>query len=114
MEDDSNRQEGAKSSVLDSHIVQARGDDLYNDAYEDQPEVYFVIKRIRFLGKHVGILCQSFNGPCPLLSLINALILRGSITINSCREQIGLKEVQSLVRAGAFHCLPLPISLPLL
>ncbi len=114
-EDDSHRQEGGGGSPSDAHLPQARGEGLSRNATnEDQPEMYFLVKRIRFLGKHVGILCQSSNGPCPILSLINVLILRGSVTIDSFRDEIGLREVQSLVRFGALHCLPLSTPLPLL
>ncbi len=97
-EDNSNGQGGGGSSPSDAHRLQARGEGLScNATNEDQPDMYFLIKRIRFLGKHVGILCQSSNGPCPLLSVINALILRGSVTLDSFRNKIGLREVQSLV-----------------
>ncbi len=114
-EDDFHRQEGGGSPLSDAHLPQARGEGLSRNATNaDQPEMYFPIKRIRFLGKHVGILCQSSNGPCPLLSLINALLLRGGVTIDSFRDKIGLREVQSLVRYGALHCLPLSTPLPLL
>lgn len=37
---------------------------------------------------HVGILCQDINGPCPLLAILNVLLLRGSISLPSDAGEI--------------------------
>jgi hypothetical protein len=39
------------------------------------------IKRISFLGEKVAILCQSVNGPCPILSIANFLSLTGALRL---------------------------------
>lgn len=40
------------------------------------------VKRIKFLGKEVPIITQNSNGPCPLLAILNALLLRVSLHVS--------------------------------
>lgn len=60
----------------------------------------FRLKSIDFRGSSVSILCQNENGPCPLLAIANALILRQqlsfhpdirSVTLNELIEQVANK-----------------------
>lgn len=44
----------------------------------DDPDVYS-IKTIPFLNREVTIIMQNMNGPCPLLAIANALLLRGTM-----------------------------------
>ncbi|CAM9458088.1 unnamed protein product [Chrysoparadoxa australica] len=39
------------------------------------------LKRINFMGKETRIICQNENGPCPLLSIVNVMLLRGRMEI---------------------------------
>ena len=57
----------------------------------------FRVKRVDFLGKVVGILCQNNNGPCPLLAIANCLLLQREISIHSDIAIIELEELVSLV-----------------
>lgn len=31
--------------------------------------------------RRVGVLCQDINGPCPLIAIINVLLLRGAVSL---------------------------------
>lgn len=54
---------------------------------EESPEAknlrYFKTKKIRFGPIEYQIVTQNINGPCPLIALINALVLKGKLTIPS-------------------------------
>lgn len=36
----------------------------------------YTLKKIQYYNRSVGILCQSENGPCPLLAICNVLLLQ--------------------------------------
>ena len=55
------------------------------------------LKEIRYFGRHVKILCQNENGPCPLISICNVLLLRGHVTIHPDFSEITLNSVIQLV-----------------
>jgi hypothetical protein len=42
----------------------------------------YKLKRISYKDRNINIILQNENGPCPLISISNALALRGDITIN--------------------------------
>lgn len=46
---------------------------------DEDPE--YTLKTIRHDGRTVRMVCQEFNGPCPLLAVCNVLLLRGEATI---------------------------------
>mmetsp|Transcript_858 Transcript_858/g.1609 ORF Transcript_858/g.1609 Transcript_858/m.1609 type:complete len:408 (-) Transcript_858:793-2016(-) len=48
---------------------------------EEEDPIY-VVKRVVYESRHVGICLQNENGPCPLLAISNVLLLRGSIQIH--------------------------------
>jgi hypothetical protein len=59
----------------------------------------FIVKRIAFLRRrNVPIICQNENGPCPLLAIVNVMLLLGEITLH---EDIGAVDSQWLVSAVA-------------
>lgn len=51
-------------------------------------EVIHRVKKIKFLGKELPIITQNNNGPCPLLAILNALLLKVSykLTCEPFRE----------------------------
>ena len=54
----------------------------------------FKTKYIEYAGEgRRRIVCQNLNGPCPLLALCNALILRGSLTLPA-RTEVTSRELQ--------------------
>lgn len=42
----------------------------------------YAVKRIKFLSKTKSIICQNENGPCPLLAIMNVLLLLGKADIH--------------------------------
>lgn len=50
----------------------------------------YKLKRISYKGNNINVILQNENGPCPLISISNALALRGDITISgetdTCRS----------------------------
>jgi len=48
---------------------------------KDSDEPRYTLKTIHYQGRKVQMLCQAFNGPCPLLAICNVLLLRGKIAI---------------------------------
>lgn len=40
------------------------------------------LKRIRYKGEEVSIVTQNENGPCPLIAVMNVLLLRGAMEID--------------------------------
>ncbi|CAM9285749.1 unnamed protein product [Ectocarpus sp. 6 AP-2014] len=55
------------------------------------------IKRVRFFGRKVPILCQNLNGPCPLLAIGNILLLQSNISIHPDLSEISFSELTQLV-----------------
>lgn len=45
------------------------------------PENVHRVKMIAFKGRHVPIMLQDVNGPCPLLAIANVLLLRGQLQL---------------------------------
>ena len=44
-------------------------------------EPMYTVKAVEYQGRKTNVLCQSFNGPCPLLALVNVLVLRREVVI---------------------------------
>jgi ubiquitin carboxyl-terminal hydrolase MINDY-1/2 len=45
------------------------------------PAPIYALKRVPFAGRDVTIVLQADNGPCPLLAVANALLLRGGLSL---------------------------------
>jgi ubiquitin carboxyl-terminal hydrolase MINDY-1/2 len=58
---------------------------------------HFKLKEIDYFNRKLKILCQNLNGPCPLLSLCNVLILNGKISIHSDYEHVSLEMITHLI-----------------
>jgi uncharacterized protein YvpB len=43
--------------------------------------------------KRIGIITQNENGPCPLLSVVNVLLLRGKLTLPDGCEVISAEQL---------------------
>eukprot|EP00924_Labyrinthula_sp_SR-Ha-C_P008107 snap_masked-scaffold_11-processed-gene-3.9-mRNA-1 protein AED:0.08 eAED:0.08 QI:0/-1/0/1/-1/1/1/0/379 len=55
------------------------------------------IKKLSFFNRTVSVCLQNENGPCPLLGIVNALVLRGAITINADYSQVSSTFLIDLV-----------------
>ncbi|KAG5180519.1 hypothetical protein JKP88DRAFT_166628 [Tribonema minus] len=62
------------------------------------------LKRIEFDGARRPVLCQNEGGPCPLLAILNVLLLRGSVQLHPDYSEVGLHQ---LVQLLAGHLLEL-------
>eukprot|EP00297_Palpitomonas_bilix_P000716 CAMPEP_0113900628 /NCGR_PEP_ID=MMETSP0780_2-20120614/20788_1 /TAXON_ID=652834 /ORGANISM="Palpitomonas bilix" /LENGTH=241 /DNA_ID=CAMNT_0000893119 /DNA_START=263 /DNA_END=985 /DNA_ORIENTATION=+ /assembly_acc=CAM_ASM_000599 len=60
-------------------------------------DAIFPIKRIKFLGREVPILLQNVNGPCPLLAMANALLLKNEIQIRPSLSFLTVEELLSIL-----------------
>jgi hypothetical protein len=60
-------------------------------------DMSYRLKEIRYFGRTVKILCQNENGPCPLISICNVLLLSGRVTIHPDYGEITLDSVIQLV-----------------
>ena len=65
----------------------------------DDDRDFFKVKRIDFLGAKRAIVCQNENGPCPLLGIVNVLLLRNAVTLQGDpdRPEVSTQELMSLV-----------------
>ena len=68
----------------------------------------FPVKRVTYSHReNVAVLTQNENGPCPLLALANALLLRGAINIHGDIGTISFEELTSLIAGYMFDQNPL-------
>ena len=67
----------------------------------DDDRDFFKVKRIDFLGAKRAIVCQNENGPCPLIGIVNVLLLRNAVTLQGApdRPEVSAQELMSLVAA---------------
>jgi hypothetical protein len=47
----------------------------------DESRLVYQVKWVTFHGKKTAIITQNENGPCPLLSIVNVLLLRGKMSL---------------------------------
>lgn len=67
----------------------------------DDDRDFFKVKRIDFLGAKRAIVCQNENGPCPLIGIVNVLLLRNAVTLQGAPDvpEVSAQELMSLVAA---------------
>mmetsp|Transcript_20987 Transcript_20987/g.41151 ORF Transcript_20987/g.41151 Transcript_20987/m.41151 type:complete len:390 (+) Transcript_20987:213-1382(+) len=56
-----------------------------------------VVKRMQFLNREVSVVMQNENGPCPLVALVNALVLRGTLRMHPDRTTIGSENLIAMI-----------------
>eukprot|EP00927_Polykrikos_kofoidii_P067611 TRINITY_DN63051_c0_g1_i1.p1 TRINITY_DN63051_c0_g1~~TRINITY_DN63051_c0_g1_i1.p1 ORF type:complete len:484 (-),score=67.41 TRINITY_DN63051_c0_g1_i1:432-1883(-) len=79
--------EGASNTVLEVQEVN-------NVANVSAPrKEIFAIRRIRFRHAQVPVLLQSHNGPCALLAVANALLLRGTLQLEDDEVELGSEDL---------------------
>lgn len=72
------------------------------DTQLDPDQVLHKMKRIKWQDIEVPIITQNNNGPCPLLAIVNVLILKGQITLPSDRNEITGGELVSIIGNALF------------
>jgi hypothetical protein len=74
--------------------VNNRSQSPMNDS-SDSLEGVYQIKWAKFKGKDVPIITQNENGPCPLLAIMNVLLLKGKIKFTSDTEIISSEQMMA-------------------
>lgn len=67
------------------------------DRRSETDDVAYKTKVVQFLGRSTPIVLQNENGPCPLLAICNALLLRNSINLSLDAPEVPLQKLLSLV-----------------
>ncbi|KAG0463206.1 hypothetical protein HPP92_021682 [Vanilla planifolia] len=60
-------------------------------------EIVYKTKIVQFLGRSTPIILQNENGPCPLLAICNALLLRNNINLSVDEPEVPQQKLLSLV-----------------
>jgi len=82
----------------DEEIQRAIAASLEQKDAESAPKGFVhQVKRMPFLNREVSVVLQNENGPCPLLALINALLLRGTMKLHGHRSEIGSEDMIAMV-----------------
>lgn len=63
----------------------------------DADDIAYKTKVVQFLGRSTPIVLQNENGPCPLLAICNALLLRNSISLSLDAPEVLPQKLLSLV-----------------
>eukprot|EP01132_Coremiostelium_polycephalum_P006652 gene6652-8230_t len=68
-------------------------DDFVPEDFSNQ----YRVKRISYKGKEVSIILQNENGPCPLISIANVLLLQQKIALDPDTYYVSLKKMGDLI-----------------
>lgn len=68
------------------------------------------IKNIQFKDKKVGIVTQNENGPCPLVAIINCLLLRRQITLPAHSEIVAAAKLMEYIGDSMLESVPKNLS----
>ncbi|KAJ8598140.1 hypothetical protein CTAYLR_007405 [Chrysophaeum taylorii] len=67
-------------------------------------EQSFRVKTIEFVGRKVPVLLQNEFGPCALLAIFNALLLRNAIQLSTDHGSVTIETVVTLVATRLLEC----------
>uniref|UniRef100_A0A8R1U8T1 MINDY deubiquitinase domain-containing protein n=1 Tax=Pristionchus pacificus TaxID=54126 RepID=A0A8R1U8T1_PRIPA len=68
-----------------------------NVQVDDEGDQEYILKEIFFNGRMRKIMTQNQNGPCPLIAVVNALVLRGKFSFNENEWKVSLTRVLDAV-----------------
>jgi len=71
----------------------------------DSQNVYHV-KWIKFHGSQTPIVMQNQNGPCPLLAIVNVLLLQGKIKLSSGADLVASDQLMAYIADWIFDNVP--------
>ena len=60
--------------------------------------LYHVVQA-HFGGRSTSIVLQNVNGPCPLLAVVNVLLLRGELELAPSQATVTFEELAAMLRA---------------
>uniref|UniRef100_A0A1I7WME7 Ubiquitin carboxyl-terminal hydrolase n=1 Tax=Heterorhabditis bacteriophora TaxID=37862 RepID=A0A1I7WME7_HETBA len=86
-----------------------RTSSLPNDLSINHDRDIFMLKEIDFGSLKYRIVTQNMNGPCPLIAVVNALILKGSLTL-SAGESVTREALTHLVANALLQFRPKTMS----
>ena len=105
----------AAASVLGERTTDAAQTDAGNEPLEaaadascsaaDGQNVYHV-KWIKFHGSQMPIVMQNQNGPCPLLAIVNVLLLQGKIKLSSSADLVASDQLMAYIADWIFDNVP--------
>jgi len=75
------------------------------DSAVDGQNVYHV-KWIKFHGSQTPIVMQNQNGPCPLLAIVNVLLLQGKIKLSSSADLVASDQLMAYIADWIFDNVP--------
>jgi len=71
----------------------------------DGQNVYHV-KWIKFHGSQTPIVMQNQNGPCPLLAIVNVLLLQGKVKLSSSADLVASDQLMAYIADWIFDNVP--------
>jgi hypothetical protein len=66
-------------------------------------EDFYRVKRVKYKDRNTAICLQNENGPCPLLAIVNCLLLRASIDIHADISYISYQQLAELLTDYLFQ-----------
>ena len=75
-------------------------------AKEDNGQCVYYIKWISFNNNKVPIITQNENGPCPLLAIMNALLLKGKVKLAPVIEMITSEQLMTYLGDCILESMP--------
>ncbi|XP_078393883.1 uncharacterized protein LOC144677733, partial [Cetorhinus maximus] len=63
----------------------------------DPASTFYLVKWISWKGEKTPLITQSENGPCPLIAIINILLLRWKVKLPPKTEVISVEQLMSLL-----------------
>ncbi|KAH9518719.1 Ubiquitin carboxyl-terminal hydrolase MINDY-2 [Bulinus truncatus] len=97
-------------SDLDSLSAENTTDGRSALTKSDQESVYY-IKWITFGETNVPIITQNENGPCPLLAIMNVLLLKGKVKLAPMLEMVTSEQLMTYLGDCIFENMPQNLSL---
>jgi len=71
----------------------------------DSQNVYHV-KWIKYHGSQTPIVMQNQNGPCPLLAIVNVLLLQGKIKLSASTDLVASDQLMAYIADWIFDNVP--------
>jgi len=90
--DNNENNEASESNTESGKLEQGLSSDLAEENKDLDNNIYHV-KWISFSGSECGVITQNINGPCPLISIINVLSLRGRLKLPSSCQVISAEQL---------------------
>ena len=87
----------AGSNIETEHSVAGSNIEITQAGTSQVPQTLFYIKRFQTNLKKQSIILQSVNGPCPLIAIVNCLLLQQRLTLSEDCECISASSLCSLL-----------------